>query len=567
MATVTIPKILANFETALDSKISASATELTLRTSTDDDGTTLSGAYSLTIDEGTTKEEHMIVTLTGASGTISRRGLSRVDAWTEVSGNKFKHERGANVKITNLSLINITRLLSGTDTFSSVNWTGINSITGLALPTAAETTKAASVQFVINATTAGATDATDANKGITKLSVAAVSASDPIAVGNNDPRVPTQSENDALAGTSGTPSSTNPFVTTVDRRVVNVYKYGDGSDGNVTISSPTTLTRDMYYNNLTLNDGVTLTTAGYRVFVAGTLTQLGTGKFECIGGNGGNGGNGTAGVSPVGGAGGTGGTAGAASASGTLKGGAAGVAGGAGGTGANQSAAGGASPSGNAGIASTASITNPTASSQAGVAGGAGGTSGAPAGGTVGTVGTAGSVVSSGVKIIDVLPFFNNFSAFVGGTLRQLEYHAGNGGSTGGGGGACSSSPGAGGGGGGAGGSGGNGGTIAIFANAIVTASNPIASVVGGNGGNGGNGATGANIYGGGGGGAGGGGGNGGLVFITYVSLTGSLTATLTGGTGGTGGTGAAGSGGGASGSNGNSGTTGLSGLLITVST
>ena len=30
--------------------------------------------------------------------------------------------------------------------------------------------------------------------------------------------------------------------------------YGDGSDGNVTISSGTTvLTRDMYYNNLTIN--------------------------------------------------------------------------------------------------------------------------------------------------------------------------------------------------------------------------------------------------------------------------------------------------------------------------
>ena len=48
--------------------------------------------------------------------------------------------------------------------------------------------------------------------------------------------------------------------------------FGDGSDGNVTISSPTTLTRDMYYNNLTIDPGVTLNPGGYRIFVAGTLT-------------------------------------------------------------------------------------------------------------------------------------------------------------------------------------------------------------------------------------------------------------------------------------------------------
>lgn len=32
--------------------------------------------------------------------------------------------------------------------------------------------------------------------------------------------------------------------------VVDRSAFGDGSDGDVTISAPTTLTRDMYYNNL-----------------------------------------------------------------------------------------------------------------------------------------------------------------------------------------------------------------------------------------------------------------------------------------------------------------------------
>src|SRR5208337_2981054 len=59
---------------------------------------------------------------------------------------------------------------------------------------------------------------------------------------------------------------TGPAQTTV------VENYGDGSDGNVTISSgTTTLTKDMFYNNLTMSGTGQLITAGYRVLVAGIL--------------------------------------------------------------------------------------------------------------------------------------------------------------------------------------------------------------------------------------------------------------------------------------------------------
>ena len=51
--------------------------------------------------------------------------------------------------------------------------------------------------------------------------------------------------------------------------------FGDGSDGDVTISSDTSLSRDMYYNNLTINPGVTLNPNGYRIFVKGTLINNG----------------------------------------------------------------------------------------------------------------------------------------------------------------------------------------------------------------------------------------------------------------------------------------------------
>jgi hypothetical protein len=48
--------------------------------------------------------------------------------------------------------------------------------------------------------------------------------------------------------------------------------FGDGSDGDAVITTNTTLARDMYYRNLTIDSGDTLNPGGYRIFVAGTLT-------------------------------------------------------------------------------------------------------------------------------------------------------------------------------------------------------------------------------------------------------------------------------------------------------
>jgi hypothetical protein len=52
--------------------------------------------------------------------------------------------------------------------------------------------------------------------------------------------------------------------------------FGDATDGSQTLSSNTTMTRDMFWDNLTINPGVTLFTNGYRVFVRFTLTNNGT---------------------------------------------------------------------------------------------------------------------------------------------------------------------------------------------------------------------------------------------------------------------------------------------------
>lgn len=89
--------------------------------------------------------------------------------------------------------------------------------------------------------------------------------------------------------------------------------FGDGSDGVVTISGNTTLTRDMYYSTLTVNNGITLNGGSYRIFCSSTLTNNGT-----ISRNGNAGGNASSA---------TGGTAGAALAAGSLGGSTAGATG------------------------------------------------------------------------------------------------------------------------------------------------------------------------------------------------------------------------------------------------
>jgi hypothetical protein len=67
--------------------------------------------------------------------------------------------------------------------------------------------------------------------------------------------------------------------------------FGDGSDGAVTISSgTTTLTRDYYYTNLTINGTGKIAVNGWRVFCSGTLDLTAAGA-SAINANGGDGAN------------------------------------------------------------------------------------------------------------------------------------------------------------------------------------------------------------------------------------------------------------------------------------
>ncbi len=276
---------------------------------------------------------------------------------------------------------------------------------------------------------------------------------------------------------------------------------GDGSDGNVVISSgTTTLTRDMYYNNLTLNGTGVLNTANYRIYVLGVLdiSAAQTGAIIIDGADGASGiGNqhGANATAPVAGSVGAG-SVGSNGVNGTP------------------------SVGGNGTNGTVASVSN-------GGASGAGGTGGSGSAGAAGTAGTGATPAAS-------FPIRRFEQALLSGTAL-----------IGGGAGGGSGSPGNGNGSGSGGGSGTGGtgaGVLAIYANIINRGTNTNGSIIRARGGVGGGGGfpSGGNE----GGGAGSGGGGGGWIFIAYNALAGSTITNALSVAGGAGGLGGNGSGG-----------------------
>lgn len=369
--------------------------------------------------------------------------------------------------------------------------------------------------------------------------------------------------------------------------------FGDGSDGDVVISTSTTLTRDMYYNNLTVNSGTTLFTGGYRIFVRNVATINGT--IDRSGNNGATGSNGdNGGAWGASGSGGIGGGGGAALTAGTLYGGLPGPDGKAGGNGGwGQRYGFPAQPGGNgvngaAGLNELHSIGSNGIAGIGSPAGGKGGdgrygfgqpinlVTGMP-GGASSIGGIAGTVTTSKIKPKTV-SFATYMYEFDGATVTPLRGSAQNGGSgsAGGGGSGGAVDPeigGTGGGGGGSGGSGSNGGIIVLLAKTIAGSGSISArggsggsGGAGGNGGNGGSASQGGYIYysgggGGGSGGTGGNGGNGGVIVLSYSQKIFNGVISMSGDKGGAGGLkGVGGLGGGDGATNGQEGSDGSSG-------
>jgi hypothetical protein len=230
--------------------------------------------------------------------------------------------------------------------------------------------------------------------------------------------------------------------------------FGDGSDGSLTLDGVTgasgmsksgstyTLTRDIYYVNLTIQAGVTLVTANRRIFCSGTFNNAGTVTN-----------NGNAGANGVNGA-----AGGAAATTATLAVGAAG---------------------GNGGVGAAAGATGSAATNSHGGSGGAGGTGGAAGG----AAGAASVPASSGAR--RAAPDLLAGVSILAGVQSGIT-----GGGGGGGGGSVSGSN---------AGGGGAGGGIIVIAARVFTNSGTIQA----NGGAGGVAAAGTNVGGGAGGGGG----------------------------------------------------------------
>ena len=209
MATLT-GKIVADFTTSLAAAMAVGATSGTLQSATDDDGVALpSGRYFFTIDGSNSSKEHISCSLSGTALTsiksVSRQGV-------ETSGTARAHRLGATVTITDFAhILQINNLVNGTtdlDSSDPLKYDGTATIS--------DNNALATKAYVDGVAIAGSPDSSTSVKGIGQVSVAPASAATPIFVGDNDPRVPTQDENNALVGTSGTPSTSNKFVTNDD---------------------------------------------------------------------------------------------------------------------------------------------------------------------------------------------------------------------------------------------------------------------------------------------------------------------------------------------------------------
>jgi hypothetical protein len=310
--------------------------------------------------------------------------------------------------------------------------------------------------------------------------------------------------------------------------------FGDGSDGNRTLDGSTailgmvpsgniyTATRDLYFDNLTINTGITLKPSGYRIFVRGTLTV--NGKIDGDGDAGNNGNNGPGGwtVNPGG--------AGVTMPDGYLKGSVLTGSGGNGGLGDHGSGGIDGSPGLNG--TNTANSLGSNAGGTAGAGGYGGILVGNPSHGHPGAAGTGGTVTGPNVALIADWHLVTLLDISTTGSTVKFDNSASAPGGGGGAGGTAGSGQGNGGGSGGAGGC--SGRIVAIYAKNIIISATGSISANGGKGGNGGDGGgAGAQQWTAGGGG-GAGGGNGGVIICVYNTLSNSGSITVNAGAGGT---------------------------------
>ncbi|MBM3204883.1 hypothetical protein FJZ48_02810, partial [Candidatus Uhrbacteria bacterium] len=288
-----LAKIVADFRTSLATKIAVGGTSATLQSITDDDLVVLpNGTYFFTLDGDSSKKEHIVCTLTGTALTniksVSRQGVQTVGVVRE-------HRVGASVVITDFAhirylndLLDKTTALDGSSPFKYdaeptfvygqhelVTWDKskdyTDSVAVAGAPNLDENTKGiaegATVSEQANGTDLGATgahlilmskNAKASSAGVADANKAVIAGADGLIDQTFLDKARTWSQVQTFTADSAQittdPNSGNDPVrkSYADSNYNTINPFSAGSDGDVTINAPTTLSRDMYYNNLTL---------------------------------------------------------------------------------------------------------------------------------------------------------------------------------------------------------------------------------------------------------------------------------------------------------------------------
>jgi len=159
----TIPIVVALFETSLASKITSSATSMTLVKGSDKAGNDLSGHMCFIIDEGTASEEFVCGTASSTAISSMTRGLDPQDGKTEITALKEAHRRGASVKVTNFPQLGIlSRIMNGDEDFPNI-------IQYESQPTFSTDEDIITKKYADDLAISGAPDATRTVKGIVEI--------------------------------------------------------------------------------------------------------------------------------------------------------------------------------------------------------------------------------------------------------------------------------------------------------------------------------------------------------------------------------------------------------------
>ena len=226
---------------------------------------------------GITANANLTYTLTGVKSSLAK------SAYTETSGLVRQHSGGSKVVVTDTVAFWNTFANKINDEVVTGNWD---------VPTPTSANKIANKGYVDGVAIAGGADASTTVKGISKLSVAPVSGTNPIAVGDNDTRVPTTSQTASLVGnnTDIAVGSGNKMVTQTGLQH-NAEKYAADTSGSstayvITLSPvPTSLTAGMEVYAKIVNSNTTTTPTlnvnglGAKTIVKITSTALAVGDI------------------------------------------------------------------------------------------------------------------------------------------------------------------------------------------------------------------------------------------------------------------------------------------------